>query len=1858
MDLLQILTNILKTKNEIKEILGENDNIARYQVSIHNLLARLYNQSYIQGYHDRYFELTDDERWVEGPETILPYSIDPKYYESFTTEILTDIMRDVLNYRLGMKEEISKNVGTDIGNEFSTYPDYLRNIIIRVPSIGRDAGIEAADEDFEGDVDVDTPTFTYSSNRFSITTTQTQANLYYKIDSDGVETLYTGPVTISESADVYYWAKIGRNNSPKTNYQSCIYSDQGLIAFVYPPIFNQEEEKMYISTSTDGAMIEYKIDSNAWGIYTGPVLVNRSDRVIKARCFKNNEYSKTSSQNIVFGIDTNNYPDNVKCTFSDDGNNNITVTLTCATAGATIFYALNEMGDGFFRQYSSPFVESSNHFIIYVYSQKDNIRSKNILYYVWNGEAAVNGIQPVQFIPEGDVITLYCPTAGAEIYYRYGAVGAFSPTGLSSVSLRPSAPTTIYAYAMKNGLQGPESSYNYGQGSGSGTGGGSGSGKPPKPTMTLNGDVVMISAYYPIRYTVDGSDPIANGAVYNESTGVKIDTTTTVKAVCVNGSVYSDITTATFTPYGSSVSEGGGGGTIPDPYNPPGPGPGGEGGNENENILVSDCLRVSGISGISFSGTKLEYTSDGSNWIASAGNTIQSLNPETTYYLRGNTTRISFNPTDSGNIRGKVSSVVASNGTAKVFDSLFESATGLVNASGLDVSDLSGCSMKGMFKNCLSLQSSEFTISTTEVLNQDFRSMFEGCSNLRYGPIFNITGISSYGCERMFYGCSNLLRTGSFNLGTTIGDHCLDSAFYGCSNLYDITLKTGQSRSTSANSAFKNCFRNCTSLDVSNIELNLFNLDSSIYEGMFAACEGIKTFGSLSADTASASCYREMFKDCINLTSFGNIALFNLAGGCCDSMFMNCRSLKSAPALGAVQLYSFNNCYKSMFDGCSSLSYIKAMFTNNPSGGNYTGNWVRNVAEFGVFECNDNANWINLVNAFGVNAIPVGWTVKRAAIVGRIKDISIYMGMVTITADNADDIYYSVTDTEDGDVENMILYEGPFALTRSCYVNAVCKNSDGVYGVARSVYLTLDYPALVISCSNNTVKIYTPYDFRYDKIEYQLCEFQNRNNVIQGWTIYTDPFVIDQSYTIQARGSVNGNFSNVYTFDILFGLNAPVISFGNRNCQITHPNTDDYDTLTLFYKINDTTLGNPPEGWTQYTTQFVYTNYYVNDICVVSAIARVSINGSFFWSSMTSLQARDGESVTLSIPIMKKISDDSNAVILEYEGVDYPTWNRTDIKISYRFWYGGQVRYYQNTFSLADAGQYISGYIDVHARAESGYVSTDWEIYRLYYNQEQEHYDVHDPIIDIRPNSATGTMRIYFTNDSTIPVAYSVENFFWIEVTEWDSTEQRPFNVNAYNSWVQFPTVGWFDISEHAVAGIVHAKSKINNDWSNEVTKEFNNQFSITSIENPMITFIEPTTPTGPYKISIGTTYPTDLCYFRAKDGTCEWASGAVDENKYYPTYPPFLTCSRYGEELDTHLAHAIFIAYWEYAGLTSERVEAEFNDPRISTTPITPTAEIVEIKGTGSWTKAYMIRPVSNPNDGMILQYKVEQPLWNGGVVNPNKYNDWKELGLYGETIDEHLISGTFLVRAYLNETKFSESYTISFQSGYSGLAKPDVVLLEGINTDKGIRITNLNPLATNQFYVTNKVWNGTNTGTSWGDIKPNGEWNVGSNYCTDIPDALISGTFHIRSVWGNETANGDDYEYYNEGAEVNSDPPSIEVVASNSSDYPAYIRLKNNANWQVYMNIKYKMDDIEWIEVDGEGPDGPTLNKYHYTDGAGNDDYIVFNAPNNNWWRALDISKYIKKGTIIAFATDEQHSPSYHGVRTIITEYQYTKA
>ena len=96
-----------------------------------------------------------------------------------------------------------------------------------------------------------------------------------------------------------------------------------------------------------------------------------------------------------------------------------------------------------------------------------------------------------------------------------------------------------------------------------------------------------------------------------------------------------------------------------------------------------------------------------------------------------------------------------------------------------------------------------------------------------------------------------------------------------------------------------------------------------------------------------------------------------LANYCYKSMFQGCTSLTTTPELPATTLET--GCYVNMFYGCTSLNYVKAMFTTTPSS-TYTSKWLSGVASTGTFVKNASATW----NVTGVDGIPNGWTVETA----------------------------------------------------------------------------------------------------------------------------------------------------------------------------------------------------------------------------------------------------------------------------------------------------------------------------------------------------------------------------------------------------------------------------------------------------------------------------------------------------------------------------------------------------------------------------------------------------------------------------------------------------------------------------------------------------------------------------------------------------------------------------------------------------------------------------------------------------------------------------------------------------------------
>lgn len=88
-------------------------------------------------------------------------------------------------------------------------------------------------------------------------------------------------------------------------------------------------------------------------------------------------------------------------------------------------------------------------------------------------------------------------------------------------------------------------------------------------------------------------------------------------------------------------------------------------------------------------------------------------------------------------------------------------------------------------------------------------------------------------------------------------------------------------------------------------------------------------------------------------------------------MFYWCASLTKAPELPAATLVE--NCYEYMFDMCSNLNYVKALFITQPSS-TYTNFWLTGVCTEGTFVKSKKASWRNS-DVRGVSGIPLLWTV-------------------------------------------------------------------------------------------------------------------------------------------------------------------------------------------------------------------------------------------------------------------------------------------------------------------------------------------------------------------------------------------------------------------------------------------------------------------------------------------------------------------------------------------------------------------------------------------------------------------------------------------------------------------------------------------------------------------------------------------------------------------------------------------------------------------------------------------------------------------------------------------------------------------
>lgn len=159
-------------------------------------------------------------------------------------------------------------------------------------------------------------------------------------------------------------------------------------------------------------------------------------------------------------------------------------------------------------------------------------------------------------------------------------------------------------------------------------------------------------------------------------------------------------------------------------------------------------------------------------------------------------------------------------------------------------------------------------------------------------------------------------------------------------------------------------------------ELPATVLPANVYTNMFNGCTSLIKTPDMGPETfvGTGACMY-MFSGCTSLeTAFETLPATAITGNCYNSMFMGCSSLVKAPAILAQSLVNAYSSLYGMFSGCTSLNYVKAMFTDlgTVPFSAYGYGWLLDVSATGTFVKNVNAVWTES------DVIPAGWTVQTA----------------------------------------------------------------------------------------------------------------------------------------------------------------------------------------------------------------------------------------------------------------------------------------------------------------------------------------------------------------------------------------------------------------------------------------------------------------------------------------------------------------------------------------------------------------------------------------------------------------------------------------------------------------------------------------------------------------------------------------------------------------------------------------------------------------------------------------------------------------------------------------------------------------
>jgi len=236
--------------------------------------------------------------------------------------------------------------------------------------------------------------------------------------------------------------------------------------------------------------------------------------------------------------------------------------------------------------------------------------------------------------------------------------------------------------------------------------------------------------------------------------------------------------------------------------------------------------------------------------------------------------------------------------------------------------------------------------------------------------------LTDYCYTNMFRYCSDLVEM-PYLLAKNLAQYCYFQMFQNCINLTKTSALIAQEMKTSC---YHRMFGNCTKLAKAPALLATI-MANHCYEAMFQRCESLVTPPNLDSTHLANGCYDSMFQGCISLTKAPELPATSLSGNSGISsaythMFQECVLLTEAPRL-PIKNINYAHSYDYMFNGCTNINYIYALFTTIPDDNrSITTKWVENVASTGIFVQNINATWGISGSTYARNSgLPSGWTV-------------------------------------------------------------------------------------------------------------------------------------------------------------------------------------------------------------------------------------------------------------------------------------------------------------------------------------------------------------------------------------------------------------------------------------------------------------------------------------------------------------------------------------------------------------------------------------------------------------------------------------------------------------------------------------------------------------------------------------------------------------------------------------------------------------------------------------------------------------------------------------------------------------------